>query len=106
VAVKTSNKVVLDLKFPFCYNNGIQSKKEPEMGYKVIADRFETDMMRQKYGPRAGLEGPFKYASGRVLYYDPREGRYYDPTTDFYLSHEEMDAEHGILVKRLVDFQK
>jgi len=106
VAVKTSNKVVLDLKFPFCYNNHIQSKKEPEMGYKVIADRFETDMMRQKYGPRAGLEGPFKYASGRVLYYDPREGRYYDPTTDFYLSHEEMDAEHGILVKRLVDFQK
>jgi hypothetical protein len=76
------------------------------MGYRIIADRFETDMMRQKYGPRKGLEGPFKYASGRVLYYDPKEGRYYDPTTDFYLSHEEMDAEHGILVKRLVDFQK
>lgn len=48
------------------------------MGYKVIADRFETDAMRQKYGPRKGLEGPFMYASGRVLYYDPREGRYWD----------------------------
>ena len=64
------------------------------MGYKVIADRFETDMMRQKYGPRKGLEGPFMYASGRVLYYDPREGRYWDPRTDFYVSNEEMDAEH------------
>jgi len=76
------------------------------MGYKVIADRFETDSMRQKYGPRKGLEGPFMYASGRVLYYDPREGQYYDPRTDFYVSHEEMDAEHGILVQRLVDFQR
>ena len=81
-------------------------QKGAGMGYRIIADKFETDMMRQKYGPRKGLEGPFKYASGRVLYYDPKEGRYYDPTTDFYVSHEEMDAEHGILVKRLVDFQR
>jgi len=106
VAVKSSTRVVLDHKFPFCYNSGIQSKKGLEMGYRIIADKFETDMMRQKYGPRKGLEGPFKYASGRVLYYDPQEGRYYDPTTDFYVSHEEMDAEHGILVQRLVDFQR
>ena len=76
------------------------------MGYKVIADRFATDQVRQKYGPRPGLEGPFLYASGRVLYYDPREGQYYDPRTDFYVSHEEMDAEHAIIVQRLVDYQK
>ena len=76
------------------------------MGYHIIADRFETDLMRQKYGPRKGLEGPFKYASGRVLYYDPREGAYYDPTTDFYVSDEEMSIEHSILVKNLVDYQK
>ena len=59
------------------------------MGYKVLADRFEMDMMRQKYGPRPGLEGPFNF-SGRVLYYDPREGQYYDPTTDFYVEDSEM----------------
>lgn len=76
------------------------------MGYRVIADRFETDLMRTKYGPRAGLEGPFIYASGRVLYYDPKQGQYYDPRTDFYVSQEEMDAEHAILVRTLVDFQK
>ena len=33
------------------------------MGYKVLDT---TDMMRTKYGPRKGLEGPFNF-SGRVL---------------------------------------
>jgi hypothetical protein len=47
-------------------------------------------MMRDKYGPRKGLEGPFNF-SGRVLYYDPKEGAYYDPTTDFYIERDEMD---------------
>jgi hypothetical protein len=41
------------------------------------------------FEPRKGLEGPFHYPSGKVLYYDPVEGKYYDPTTDFYLEHEE-----------------
>jgi hypothetical protein len=43
----------------------------------------------QEYGPRQGLEGPFHYPNGRVAYYDPIEGRYWDPRTDFYLEHEE-----------------
>jgi hypothetical protein len=77
------------------------SKKESSMGYKVIADRFETDMMRQKYGPRKGLEGPFMYASGRVLYYDVKAGEYYDPTTDFYVPQEEMDLLHAEMTRML-----
>jgi hypothetical protein len=60
------------------------------MGYKVIAGKDEMDMMRTKYGPRKGLEGPFNF-SGRVLYYDNKEGQYYDPTTDFYVEQSEMD---------------
>ena len=60
------------------------------MGYKVIAGKDEMDMMRMKYGPRKGLEGPFNF-SGRVLYYDNKEGQYYDPTTDFYVEQSEMD---------------
>lgn len=44
-----------------------------------------------KFGPRAGLEGPFNF-SGRVLYYDNKEGQYYDPLTDFYVEQDEMDA--------------
>lgn len=61
------------------------------MGYKIIADRKMTDWMRTTYGPRKGLEGPFMYAGGRVLYYDVKEGKYYDPRTDFYVSREEMN---------------
>jgi hypothetical protein len=57
------------------------------MGYKVVDS---TDMMRVKYGPRKGLEGPFNF-SGRVLYYDNKAGAYYDPTTDFYVEQAEMD---------------
>jgi hypothetical protein len=57
------------------------------MGYRVMDT---VDQMRDKYGPRKGLEGPFNF-SGRVLYYDVKEGQYYDPTTDFYVEQEEMD---------------
>ena len=68
------------------------------MGYKVIAGKDEMDMMRVKYGPRKGLEGPFNF-SGRVLYYDNKEGKYYDPTCDWYVEQEEMD----IINNRLMD---
>ena len=57
------------------------------MGYRVMDT---VDQMRDKYGPRKGLEGPFNF-SGRVLYYDPKEGQYYDPTTDFYVEQADMD---------------
>ena len=57
------------------------------MGYRVVDT---VDMMRDKYGPRKGLEGPFNF-SGRVLYYDSKAGQYYDPATDFYVEQAEMD---------------
>jgi hypothetical protein len=40
-------------------------------------------LRKSLFGPRRGLEGPFEYPNGRVLYYDPRAGEYWDPTTDF-----------------------
>lgn len=52
------------------------------MGYRVLGQREE------KYQPRKGLEGPFYYPSGAVLYYDPKAGQYWDPTTDFYVENE------------------
>ena len=57
------------------------------MGYRVVDT---LDVMRDKYGPRKGLEGPFNF-SGRVLYYDNKQGQYYDPATDFYVEQDEMD---------------
>ena len=53
------------------------------MGYKVIPNACEG------YGPRDGLEGPFNFG-GRVLYYDPAEGKHYDPKQDFYIEYDEF----------------
>lgn len=47
-----------------------------------------------RFVERKGLEGPFYYASGRVLYYDPKECAYWDPLTDFYLDRKDMEHIH------------
>jgi hypothetical protein len=44
----------------------------------------------QEYGPRKGLEGPFHYPSGIVLYYDPKAGEYYDPRTDWFVPRDDV----------------
>jgi hypothetical protein len=44
----------------------------------------------QDYGPRKGLEGPFHYPNGQVLYYDAKAGEYWDPRTDFYVANEDV----------------
>lgn len=62
------------------------------MGYRVLSSR---DI---KWQPRKGLEGPFWYVD-RVLYYDPKAGQYWDPTTDFYVEQDEMD----LLQQRVID---
>jgi len=67
------------------------------MGYRVVNG---VDNMRSKYSARKGLEGPFNF-SGRVLYYDPKAGQYYDPTTDFYVEQDEMDLIHNQLIAKL-----
>ena len=67
------------------------------MGYKVLNN---TDNMRDNYGPRKGLEGPFNF-TGCVLYYDTKEGQYWDPRTDFYLSDDDMTIVHGYIVELL-----
>ncbi len=50
--------------------------------------RIDTD----KYQERDGLEGPIATRSGKVVYYDNKEGKYYDPDTDMYIDHEDMKA--------------
>jgi hypothetical protein len=50
------------------------------------------------FGPRKGLEGPFHYPNGRVLYYDAQVGEYWDPLTDFFVDREEVaDLQQTIL---------
>lgn len=54
------------------------------MGYRVFKHN-------QEYEARKGLEGPFHYPNGRVLYYDVKEGQYWDPRTDFYVPNDEVN---------------
>ena len=62
---------------------------------------YTTFQHDTRYGPREGLEGPFHYPSGAVLYYDAREGRYYDPRTDWYVDNEEVDRLQQQIFDRL-----
>jgi hypothetical protein len=65
------------------------------MGYRVLGAR--EDVMKG-HAARPGLEGPFAYPNGRVLYYDPREGQYWDPRTDFYVDHDEVSELHQMMM--------
>jgi hypothetical protein len=65
------------------------------MGYAVLGERDA------RWQPRKGLEGPFFFATGRVLYYDVREGEYWDPLTDFYVPADEVALLHAELAKVL-----
>ena len=56
----------------------------------------------KEYGPRKGLEGPFHYPNGAVLYYDPKEGQYYDPTCDMYVCDEDVAQLQNSILSMLV----
>jgi hypothetical protein len=53
---------------------------------------------RERYQARDGLEGPFSTKSGKVVYYDKVEGKYYDPDTDMYIEYDEWQSmnEQGV----------
>ena len=63
--------------------------------YKVLSD------LERKWQPRRGLEGPFFYPNGRVAYYDPKEGQYWDPKTDFYLSNQEVTDLQNLVFEKI-----
>ncbi len=53
------------------------------MGYTILQP------IPERYEERQGLEGPFQTMANKVVYYDPKEGSYYDPDQDIYLTYEE-----------------
>jgi hypothetical protein len=75
---------------------GAEGKLKQE-AYTVSEPLSDDD--KDKYQPRKGLEGPFRYKSGKVLYYDPKgqtdpkraPGMHYDPSTDMYMEPEEVE---------------
>lgn len=68
-----------------------------DLGKKKDDEEKETKMQEGYYEmPQVdlpdeipGMEGPWQMRSGRIVYYDPREGKYYDRSTDMYLSDQE-----------------
>lgn len=56
------------------------------MGYRILNIDPE---FRAQFQPREGLEGPFFYNGNRVLYYCNKEGRYWNPQTDMFLTYDE-----------------
>ena len=40
--------------------------------------------------PLPGLEGPFEFPNGQVLYFDPKVGKYYARRTDRYVDKEDI----------------
>jgi len=63
------------------------------MGFRVINVSPE---FREMFVERQGLEGPFFYDGNRVLYYSPREGQYYNPDSDMFLTYEEYVEFTGV----------
>lgn len=71
------------------YMDDPRDRDYTEEGYTVTPgidrERY-TDLSSE------GLEGPFTTKSGKVVYYDPKEGKYYDRDTDMYIPHDEFHA--------------
>jgi len=65
------------------------NRKDVDEGYTVV-----PSINRERYTDLSheGLEGPIRLKSGKVVYYDPKVGQYYDRDSDFYMSHEEHAA--------------
>ena len=59
------------------------------------------DVMGNTYKERMGLEGPYVFMNGQVLYYDTQEDLYYDPRQDHYVDPAVMDALYAEMMKKM-----
>lgn len=66
-----------------------QESRGKSAGSKVVPSINSDEFPNRE---RQGLEGPFRLRSGLVVYYDPKEGKYYNSRTDMFLSHADAEA--------------
>ena len=50
-----------------------------------------------------GLEGPIPTKSGKVLYYDPKVSKYYDPDTDTYIEYDDWKQYDESMVESIAE---
>ena len=55
--------------------------------FRKFQAKFKTmpKIDTKEYPDIRGLEGPFRFKNGAILYYDPKEGKYYDNKKDMYV---------------------
>ena len=61
-----------------------RAMEQANEGYQIL-----PPIDKERYTEIPGMEGPMMTRSGKVVYYDPQEGAYYDRDTDMYLSYDE-----------------
>jgi hypothetical protein len=88
-AIEIFNNVLAEEKEVVLMPMGALEKPVDE-GYTVL-----PKLDKNRYQERDGLEGPFMTRSGKVVYYDQKQGEYYDPDTDIYLTYDEWKALDG-----------
>ena len=78
-------------------NEGTNHRKESALRAKLPTNEGFTvtpGINRERYTDLSaeGLEGPFQMKNGKVLYYDPRQGQYYDRDTDMFVDYDDYAA--------------
>lgn len=71
---------------------GESKKSDIESAWRKQGVTKVRPIDRDEYPPIKGMEGPFQTRRGHIVYYDPREGRYYDSKSDIYLDHNPMES--------------
>ena len=66
-----------------------EHKARVERALRKQGTRKMRPIDKDEYPPIKGMEGPFNFRQG-VLYYDPKEGRYYDSKKDMYLAVDDI----------------
>lgn len=66
-----------------------------EIHKKLMQKGVVAPIDTTRHPKRKGLEGPFRSRkSGKVFYYDPKEGKYYDADSDIYLDVDDIMEEN------------
>lgn len=65
-----------------------------EIHKKLLQKGVVAPIDKERHPERKGLEGPFRHKkSGKVFYYDPKEGKYYDADSDVYMDVDDVMEE-------------
>ena len=85
-----------------------EHKRRVEKAMRAQGTRVVREIDPQEYPKISGMEGPFRFRDGRVLYYDPREGKYYDSKSDMYVSNDDLPEsfDEGVYSDKAMSMKK